>query len=413
MSGSKDRSFVFGLGATIASEAIGRGSALAFQFLVANQLGASLYGGVALALASAALLFPLADMGLQNLALKTSAADPTGSSTSSLLGMKGFFVPFYLVPLAIWALWAREPGDRLPLLWAGMFYLLQSIGDMFRQIYRGRSMTRVELVARIGMPVGNIASLVLVWFWRPEPAGALFALCLGPAALALSYAALLPKRDIRFSFSGKEIGLLRANLKLIVQSISYLAIVGFSTRIDAFVLQGCASTKEVGRYFAVLNFVMAGGFLAQGVSSYLYPRLHRQIDRRSRAFFRAAAIQTAVGTCMLAGIAIVGPLLFAKIFHAASYAGAQSLLPGMGAMLLCSTLDWLWLSVLLGKDKLWLTCVGLVPLLGSKLLFGPAWSARDGATGMMHAALLGSVATTAFGAVAAYFAFTRGGEAGN
>lgn len=413
MSGSKDRSFAFGLAATITSETIGRGSALAFQFLVANQLGASLYGSVALALASAALLFPLADMGLQNLALKTAAADPGGSSTPSLLFMKCFFMPFYLVPLAIWALLAKEPGDRMPLLWAGMFYLLQSIGDMFRQIYRGRSMTGIELVARIGMPIGNLASLVLVWFWRPNPSGALFALCLGPAALAVSYAAFFPRHDLRFVFSGKELGLVRANLKLIAQSILYLAIVGFSTRIDAFILEESASTNEVGRYFAVLNFVMAGGFLAQGVSSYLYPRLHRQADRKKRAFFRAAAIQAAVGGSMLAGIAVVGPFLFANIFHSPSYAGAQSLLPGMGAMLLCSTLDWLWLSVLLGKDKLWLTCVGLVPLLGSKLLFGPAWSAHEGATGMMRAALMGSVATTMFGAVAAYFAFTRDDEADN
>lgn len=411
MAGSKDRSFLLGLVATIASEAIGRGSALAFQFLVANQLGASLYGSVALALASAALLFPLADMGLQNLALKTAASDPDGKSTSGLLALKLLFMPLYLVPLAIWALLAKEPGDRLPLLWAGMFYLLQSFGDMFRQIYRGRSMTHLELVARIGMPVGNLASLVLVWFWRPDPSGALFALCLGPAALALSYAALYPGNDVRFALAGKESELVRSNLKLIVQSVAYLAIVGFSTRIDAFILEGSASTNEVGRYFAVLNFVMAGGFLAQGVSSYLYPRLHRQLDRKKRAFFRAAAIQSAVGTCMMAGVVLVGPSLFANIFHSPSYAGAQSLLPGMGAMLLCSTLDWLWLSVLLGKDRLWLTCVGLVPLLGSKLLFGPAWSAHHGAAGMLHAALLGSVATTLFGAVAAYFAFTRDGEA--
>lgn len=413
MAGSKDRSFILGLVATIASETIGRGSALAFQFLVANQLGASLYGSVALALASAALLFPLADMGLQNLALKTAASDPDERSTSSLLALKFIFVPLYLVPLAIWALLAKEPGDRLPLLWAGMFYLLQSIGDMFRQIYRGRSMTHLELVARIGMPVGNLASLMLVWLWRPDPSGALFALCLGPAALAVSYAALYPRRDAGIAFSRKALVLVRANLKLIGQSISYLAIVGFSTRIDAFILEGSASTNEVGRYFAVLNFVMAGGFLAQGVSSYLYPRLHRQLDRKERAFFRAAAIQTAVGISMMAGVVLVGPFLFTTIFHSPSYAGAQSLLPGMGAMLLCSTLDWLWLSVLLGKDKLWLTCVGLVPLLGSKLLFGPAWSSHDGAAGMMHAALLGSVATTLFGAVGAYFAFTRDGAAGS
>ncbi|MEN9307697.1 MAG: Polysaccharide biosynthesis protein [Fibrobacterota bacterium] len=408
-----DRKFATGLVATLLSEGLGRGSALVFQFIVANQLGASRYGQVALALASAALLFPLADMGLQNLSLKLATRDGATETVPRLLSLKAFFAPAYLLPLAAWFFLTNDRGFALALLWAGCFYMLQSLGDMLRQVYRGQSKAKRELLARLGMPLGNIASLAAVWHWKPGPEGALLALCLGPGTLAAAYLWLLPQGTIRFAFGSREREIVVGNRGLLLQSVLYLAIVGMSTRIDAFVLQGYASTREVGRYFAVLNFVMAGGFLAQGFSSFLYPRLHRQILQRRRAFFRAAAIQGGLGLAMFAAVVAIGPFLFTHIFHSGSYAGAEGLLPGMGALLLCTTLDWLWLAVLLGKDRIWLTCVGLVPMLAAKAWLGPIWASRSGADGMLHAALAGSVATTLIGAVAAYRTFTAGDEASN
>eukprot|EP00825_Cyclidium_porcatum_P013499 TRINITY_DN17118_c0_g1_i1.p2 TRINITY_DN17118_c0_g1~~TRINITY_DN17118_c0_g1_i1.p2 ORF type:complete len:112 (+),score=4.66 TRINITY_DN17118_c0_g1_i1:561-896(+) len=51
----KPPNVLLGASSTLVSEAVGRGAAMAFQLLVANQLGASGYGLVALALASAAI----------------------------------------------------------------------------------------------------------------------------------------------------------------------------------------------------------------------------------------------------------------------------------------------------------------------------------------------------------------------
>lgn len=406
-----DRQFAMGLLATLASEALGRGSALAFQFLVANQLGAAHYGLVALALASAALLFPLADLGIQNLTLRVTAAHDLSQSFPQILTLKLLLAPAFFVPLAAWFHHVDDLGASNSLAFAGVFYFLQSVGDLLRQAYRGQSWAKSEFFARFGMPLGNLASLVAVWHGKPGPAGALLALCCGPAALVAAYLFLLPPGSLRFSPPRKSLELAREHRWLLGQSLLYLAVVGISTRVDAFVLQNNTTRSELGRYFAVLNFVMAGGFLAQGLSAYLYPRLHRQTFRRRRAFFRAALLQGGLGLAMMAGVALVGPFLFTHLFHSASYAGAEHLLPGMGALLLFTTLDWLWLSVLLGKDRIWLTTLGLIPLFAAKVLLGPAWTRQLGATGMLHAALLGALLTTCIGAVAAYSTFTSGGEA--
>lgn len=413
MAKSVDRHFATGLLATLASEALGRGSALAFQFLVANQLGASNYGLVALALASAALLFPLADMGLQNLTLRVTASHDLARTLPKILALKLLLAPAFFVPLAGWFLYLHDLGASTSLAFAGVFYFLQSFGDMLRQIYRGQSWAKSEFLARFGMPLGNLASLVAVWHWKPGPSGALLALCCGPAALMAAYLCFLPKGSLRLSSPGQSLGLARAHRALLGQSLLYLAVVGISTRIDAFVLQDNTSRSELGRYFAVLNFVMAGGFLAQGLSSYLYPRLHRQVLRRRRAFLRAALLQGGLGMAMMSGVALVGPVLFTHIFHAASYAGAERLLPGMGALLLFTTLDWLWLSVLLGKDRIWLSILGLIPLFAAKAALGPAWTRSMGAEGMLQASLIGALLTTAIGAAAAYRTFTADGEAGS
>jgi len=82
------------------------------------------------------------------------------------------------------------------------------------------------------------------------------------------------------------------------------------------------------------------------------------------------------------------------------------LLPGLGILLCLTAMDWLWLSVLIGRNRIWIAALNLTPLLVVKLLVGPIWVARWGADGMVRVALLGQIGTSLMGAFTAYRQFT-------
>jgi O-antigen/teichoic acid export membrane protein len=404
------RSIWAGAGATLISEAIGRGAAMGFQMLVANQLGADRFGIVALALASAAILSPLADAGLPNLALRLVSESPADNSLVHCLGgLKVLLTPLFLVPLVIWST-LRSGGmeGSMALLWAGAFYGFQASSDLLRQILRARQEVGRELSARFAYPVGNILALLAVWRFHPGPAGALLALASGPAALTIAYLVAMPKGSRSPRIEGKTWALAVRRYPFLLQSVGYLLVVGLATRIDAFLLEKYAGRAEVGRYFAALNLVMAGGFFAQGLSSYLYPRLHRQREHRGRALLRAAGIQGLLGLLLALGVAIAGPLVFKLVFRTHSFQGADSLLPWLGLVLCISTLDWLWLSVMIGGDRIWIAALNLFPVLGAKLVLGPILILRFGAIGMAWSAVAGQIGSGALNAFVAVHIYLKG-----
>jgi O-antigen/teichoic acid export membrane protein len=407
------RSVWAGAGATLVSEAIGRGAAMGFQMLVANQLGADRFGIVALALASAAMLSPLADAGLPNLALRLVSEHPENDDLVHRLGgLKVVLTPLYLLPLFVWA--TRFPGgsDRsMALVWAGAFYGFQASSDLLRQILRARQQVGRELSARFAYPIGNLVALLAVWRLHPGPVGALLALASGPASLTIAYIFAYPAASRRIQIGLGTWNLIRKRHPLLLQSVGYLFVVGLATRVDAFLLEKYSGRAEVGRYFAALNLVMAGGFFAQGLSSYLYPRLHRQSGHRGRALLRAAGIQGLLGILLALVVAVAGPLVFKFVFRTHSFQGADALLPVLGMVLCLSTLDWLWFSVLIGCDKIWISTLNVLPVLCAKILLGPIWITRYGGEGMAWAALLGQAGTGLLGAVAAWRFYVRGGNA--
>lgn len=407
MNQPEKRKLAFGAASTLASEAVGRGTAMIFQLLVANQLGADLFGLVALALASAALLSPLADAGLPNLALREVSRHPDDTSlVRGLLNLKAWLTPLFLLPLAVWALFLeRDPSLRLPLVLAGCFYGFQAASDLLRQILRARSETTREFLARLSFPVGNLLALLFVLKMRPGPSGALLALAAGPLALTIFYLIALPGSVRAFEPIRNLVAILRDNIWHLFQSVAYLVLVGLATRVDAFILEHHGGRTEVGRYFAALNLVTAGGFFGQGLSSFLYPRLQRQRSERGRALAKTALLQGALGLFLLGAVVLLGPLVFQSVFRAKSFGGAESLLPGLGTILCFATLDWLWLGVLIGANRTWIAAVNLLPVLLCKLFLAPLWIPSMGAHGMVWASLVGQILTCLAGAAWAWWYF--------
>lgn len=378
---------------------------MAFQLLVANQLGASGYGLVALALASAAMLFPLADLGISNLALRQLSSQPQNHGlTRRLIELKLIAIPVFIVPVFIWAAFACPDRDlRWPLVCAAGFYGFQSLSDLFRQILRVRQQAFLELAVRLAYPIGALVAFLTLWPAMPTPLGAMFTLLCGPLALAVAGWLALPKSDRAVSPGADCLRFARQNSTILVQSTIFLLFAGLATRADVFVLNRFGGVSEVGRYFAAFNLMAAGTFFGQGLASYLYPRLHRQKERRVRAMLRSTWLQIMLGSALWLGVALVGPLVFRLVFREGSFQGAESMLPELGAILFLATLDSLWLSVMIGRDKMWIAILNLAPILGCKLFLGALWVPRHGALGMVWASLAGQLVS---GMIAAAVAWT-------
>ena len=401
------KAVAIGAGRTLASEAIGRGAAIGFQMLLANQLGASLFGVVALALAAAATLSPLADAGLPNLALQLVSSSPKDDRlVSRLLSLKLVLTPLFIIPLVAWAVLFPLQGEQTwPLIWAGAFYGFQASSDLMRQILRAREAIREELLARMLFPIANLVALFLIWKWKPGPSGALLALASGPLALTVAYLAVFPRNILKLETPASAKAFAFQHWPSLLQSFAYLLLAGIATRIDAFILEAYAGTAHVGRFFATANLVLAGMFFGQGLSSYLYPRLHRQTADRGRALFRAAALQAGLGIALCSGAVLVGPIVFRVVFRTGSFAGADGMIPGFALVLLLATMDSLWVSILIGRRKLWIAALNLIPAILAKLVLGRLWVPEHAEFGMLWTSIVAyvcSVSMNAFFAIRLY-----------
>jgi O-antigen/teichoic acid export membrane protein len=106
-------------------------------------------------------------------------------------------------------------------------------------------------------------------------------------------------------------------------------------------------------------------------------------------------------------VAFAGPCAIRFVYRAHSFQGLEPLLPGLGLVLCLSCLDWLWISILVGSDKIWLITLNFAPVLVAKLVLGPLWIPADGSIGMVRAAVVGQVVTGALGASTAVWAYLR------
>ena len=393
----------WGAAATLLGEGLSRLSLIAFQFLVANGLGPERYGTLGLVMSYAAVLLPLADAGLLNLALRHLANNPDPKAFPALLGLKLAATAVYLA--AAGAAAAADPGHAGALAAAGAYWALSSLADFLRQCLRARESSLAEFRARLVQPLLFVPALALFHLLRPGVTGTLLLWCLPAAGLALAY--LVPLRGafpaLRPSFDAMRAALAGRGLFL-AQSAAYLLLATLSGRVDLWLIDGGPGREAVGHYFAAYNMVFSGLFFGQALSAHMYPRLHRPGggpgDRR-RALLRALAAHAGLAAAMLAAVALAGPMVFGLVFRAPGFQPGASLLAGMGLLLAVSVLNYLWLSLLIGLDRQWVASAGLTLILGAKVALGIAWIPEQGAMGMVRAALCADIPVClAVGAVA-------------
>lgn len=398
--------------ATLSGEGLSRLAMSLFQFLVANRLGAAGYGGLAIILSYASILLPIADMGLNSLALRQLANNSDPSVFRKIFALKWGLTGLYFVALALGPLFLNHDAGVWSLAIAGLFFAFTSLSDFMRQTLRAKEASFREFKARLTYLGLFIPGCFIFWVWQPGIPGTLLIYALPVCGLCLVY-----MRTLLQVFPGLAPdwqggwSLLLAEKRFLLQAAAYLFLVSASTRIDLWVLDWGMGKAAVGFYFAAYNMVFAGIFFGQALSVHMYPRLHRPGDKK-RAFGRALSAHVGLALALILGVLLFGKPVYNLIYRQPGFEHGLVLLPGQSILLGLSILNYLWLSLAIGRNKQWISSLALIFTLAVKTWLGVRWVPQYGALGMLHATLWAEVpATIGSGIILAIHYFRSDGRA--
>jgi O-antigen/teichoic acid export membrane protein len=389
LSALSGRRVPWGAVATLSGEAFSRLSLVAFQFIVANGLGAEQYGTIGLVMSFAAVFLPLADFGLSNLALRRLANNGDPDAFPALLGLKLVLTAAYGIIVLVAASSTMGTERALAVILAAAYWALNSLTDFVRQCLRARERSLDEFRARLVQPFLFCAAMALFWLWKPGIAGTLVLWSVPFAGLLLAYRAPLRRGFTRLRpvLRGTW-SFLAGHSAFMWQSATYLFLVTLSGRIELWLVDARTDRVSVGAYFAAYNMVFTGIFFAQALSAHMYPRLHRPgSGGRWRALSRALVAHAGLAGGAIAATLAVGPWLFSMVFRADGFAQGTMLLPVMAVLLGFSILNYLWLVILIGLNRQWLASVALLVILPAKIVLGWMWLPDHGAIAMAWAGL--------------------------
>jgi len=372
--------------ATLSGEVMGRAALLGLNFFVANRLGAGRYGQMGILLAAASMLQPLADMGLTHLALRSLSETGGEHRFPLFLALKsGGSLLFFLV-LAIWSRCLGAEVSALGFVLAGLFILLTTWGDFFRQILRARHMAVIESWMRLAFIAGACAGAVLMATLAPSPGLALVCISIAPLSLCVGYGLALAWSGLPRAPSLIGAGsFLRENGMVSLGSMTYLLLVAAIMRLDVWMVHHFLGSTATGAWLSAYNLVYAGAFLAQGLASVAIPRLMDPSSSPARVLWKVWRLQIGLAGGLFLGVQVFGPRVFQLVFRSADFRTAVQVVPLLGGMLAVSTLVVLSYFLFLVAGRLWSflsllavavcvkTCLGfvLVPRFG---LQGVAWS---------------------------------------
>ncbi len=395
------------------SEVLGRGAQGVFQLLVARVLGASLYGSFAVILASCSTLAPVADLGLQNLALRHFAGHRDNAALSGLLAVK-------LMGLAVFALLALPlslclagPGDHLAFGLGCAFYASTSVADFLRQVMRAGESPRAEFQARLIYAVFLALALAVLLVLRPGVTGVLWLYVLPPAGLALVYLRTQTRifGPVRPTLAA-GVGLIRRYWKFLLQAVGYFLVTIVYLRADVWLLNTLMQKRDVGGYYSALNTILTGTFLSQALASHLYARLAKP-SAGLRELGKAAGAHLVMGCGMMVFLWCFGKPLFLLVFHGADFVPAAHIFVRLAVLLALISMNNLFIALLVGMDKMWVSmlCTALTTVI--KLTMGWRLVPLLGLDGMATAAIWGETAGSLLLAVLTLHAYLRRPAAGN
>jgi O-antigen/teichoic acid export membrane protein len=404
----------WGAVATLSGEALTRGIMTLFQFLVANRLGAAGYGTLGLVLSYASILLPVADLGLNGLALRHLANNPDPLAFRRPFALKLLTTGVYLAVLAFGPLLRPLSGAGLwALTMAGIYFAFTSLSDFMRQTLRAKEASLLEFRARLVFLALFIPCCVALWFLPWGITGVLLLYAIPVMGLSVAYLVPLGRVFARRApdWPG-AFELLRAEKRFLIQSVAYLFLVNAASRVDLWILGWGADSATVGVYFAAYNMVFAGIFFGQALSAHMYPRLHRG-EGGAASLMRTLAAHIGLAVLLIAGVAVLGAPVFKLIYRQPGFAAGTDLMLGMGVLLGLSILNYVWLSLAIGKNVQWVVSIFLVLSVAIKLVLGTAWVPESGALGMLCASLWAEIPTSLLCGMVVSWIYLRRPLAGN
>ena len=375
--------------ATLSGEVMGRAALLGLNFFVANRLGAGRYGQMGVLLAAASMLQPLADLGLTHLALR-SLSEAGGQHRFPLfLAFKSAGSLLFFAVLALWSRFLGVEVSAIGFLLSGLFVLLTTWSDFFRQILRARHMAVVESWMRLAFIAGAGTGAVLMATLDPTPGLALVCISLAPFSLCVGYGLALVQSGLPHlpSLVGAE-AFLRRNGAVALGAMTYLLLVAAIMRLDVWMVDHFLGTAATGAWLSAYNLVYAGAFLAQGLASVAIPRLMDTSSSPSRVLWKVWRLQIGLAVGLFLGVQILGPRVFQLVFRSPGFHVAVQVVPLLGGMLAISTLVVLSYFLFLVAGRLWSFLLLLAMAVGVKICLGFLLVPRFGLQGVAWSGLL-------------------------
>ncbi len=256
------------------SQVIRQGTALLIGILMARSFGPALFGKYTYASAFVALFAPLVVLGLDGIAIRDLARDPSNRDTvlgTSFGLMLASGVVVFCLALGGWQL--LRGADPVMVQLVGImsaallfqsfnaieFWLESRLAWKYSAIAKGTTVLLCCFV-KIGLIFANASLVAFAWTGLAEAAA-------GAAGLVIAYGRLgLSLRKWRFT-RGMATRLLRDSWPMMFSAFATMIYL----RIDQVMLGIMATNTEVGLYAAAVRISEASGFIPMAICSSLLP----------------------------------------------------------------------------------------------------------------------------------------------
>lgn len=300
-------------------------SGLLARSLGTAQFGLFQYSQSLVFLATAVTLLCGAEVVVPRLIGKTEAAQQHIMAHAFVLRMGAAIVAYAL--LAVYALFAAEPGLYSVVLWLGVALLFREPFGIVAAWLQARTFNQPSVQANL-IALAVKVSLIAILYFLQAPLIAFAIVYAVEALIAAVILVLYYRRQVPLRRVSWNPALLRELLHSGLAFWAGLLLMFLFKRIDQLVLKPVIPLSELGAYAAAMqvteNFVLVAPIIANSLAPrWIFQAENAALVRRNT--WRATGVMMAAGACLAVPIALFAPFIVHLIYGPAFTESAQIL----------------------------------------------------------------------------------------